>query len=83
MIDTQTDLSDLMREGRIASTYITDIAKEAINPATDGFTQCTCKRQLYLLKCLIEDLYIQLPEFPHQEEEWEQERLIQLLKREK
>ena len=47
----------------------------------DGFTQCTCKHRLYLLKCLIEDLYNQCPEFPSQEKEWEQERLIQLLKR--
>lgn len=53
----------------------------AANPYTDGFTQCTCKRRLYLLKCLIEDLYKDLPEFPTQEKEWEQERLIQLLKR--
>lgn len=48
---------------------------------SDGFTQCTCKHRMYLLKCLIEDLYSQMPDFPTQEKEWEQERLIQLLKR--
>jgi len=51
------------------------------SPQADGFTQCTCKQKMYLLKCLIEDLYNQMPDFPHQEKEWEQERLIQLLKR--
>ena len=82
MNNIATDLSDLLREGQIAATYITDIAKEANDPSTNAFTQCTCKRQIYLLKCLIEDLYSQMPEFPQQEKEWEQERLIQLLKRE-
>lgn len=75
-------MSDLIREGQIAANAITDIAKQANSPTTDAFTQCTCKRQLYLLKCLVEDLYNQSPEFPQQEKEWEQERLIQLLKRE-
>lgn len=51
------------------------------SPNTDGFTQCTCKHRMYLLKCFIEDLYKDMPEFPQQEKEWEQERLIQLLKR--
>lgn len=77
-----TDYSDLLGEGRVAANYITDIAKEANSPTAHAFSQCTCKRQLYLLKCLIEDLYVQMPKFPQQEKEWEQERLIQLLKRE-
>lgn len=50
------------------------------NPQSDGFTACTCKHRMFLLKCLIEDLYKQMPEFPTQEKEWEQQRLIQLLK---
>ncbi len=64
-----------------AAKEIRRLAAVAGNAYTDGFTQCTCKRRLYLLKCLIEDLYQDLPEFPQQEKEWEQERLIQLLKR--
>lgn len=51
------------------------------SPQSDGFNQCTCKHKMFLLKCLIEDLYSEMPEFPHQEKEWEQQRLIQLLKR--
>ena len=64
-----------------AAREIRRLASMAGSPHTDGFTQCTCKHRLYLLKCLIEDLYKELPEFPHQEKEWEQDRLIQLLKR--
>jgi hypothetical protein len=51
------------------------------SPYTDGFTQCTCKHQLYLLKCLIEDLYKDLPDFPQQEKEWDQKRLMEILKK--
>lgn len=64
-----------------AAKEIRRLAALAGNSYTDGFTQCTCKHRLYLLKCLIEDLYNDLPEFPQQEKEWEQQRLIQLLKR--
>ena len=73
-ISDETDAIEIARE-------IRRLYALASNPHTDGFTQCTCKRRMYLLKCLIEDLYKDLPEFPNQEKEWEQERLIQLLKR--
>ena len=73
-IPNEIESIDAAREIRRLYSY-------ASNPQNDGFTQCTCKHRLYLLKCLIEDLYKDLPEFPSQEKEWEQERLIQLLKR--
>jgi len=53
----------------------------ASDPYSDGFTQCVYKRDLYVLKCFIEDQYNNCPEFPTQEKEWEQERLIEILKR--
>lgn len=61
--------------------FIRKLYSVANNPQNDGFTQCHCKHQLYLLKCLIEDLYKDLPEFPQQEKEWEQDRLVQILKK--
>ena len=70
----ELDSIDAAREIRKLYSYATD-------SRNDGFTQCTCKHRLFLLKCLIEDLYNKCPEFPSQEKEWEQERLIQLLKR--
>ena len=73
-IPDETDAIEAARE-------IRRLYSMAVSPYTDGFTQCTCKRRMYLLKCLIEDLYSEMPEFPTQEKEWEQERLIQLLKR--
>ena len=64
-----------------AAKEIRKLFSYASDSQNDGFTQCTCKHRLYLLKCLIEDLYNMCPDFPTQEKEWEQERLIQLLKR--
>ena len=61
--------------------FIRNLASMSRSPYTDGFTQCTCKHQLYLLKCLIEDLYKDLPDFPQQEKEWEQKRLMEILKK--
>ena len=49
-------------------------------PHDDGYEARASKHQLYLLKCLIEDLYRELPHFAG-DEAWEQERLIELLRR--
>ena len=49
-IPNETDAIDAAREIRRLHSI-------AASPHTDGFTQCTCKHRLYLLKCLIEDLY--------------------------
>lgn len=53
---------------------------EIHSPYNDGFTTSYCKRDLYLLKCWLEDEYAKLPTY-HGEEQWEQERVIQILKR--
>jgi hypothetical protein len=53
---------------------------EISSPYNDGFTGMTCKQELYQLKCWLDDIYDQLPKFAG-EELWEQERLIQILKR--
>jgi len=47
---------------------------------TDGFTGSHCKQELYQLKCWLEDEYNKLPTFTG-EEIWEQNRIIQILKR--
>lgn len=53
---------------------------EINSPYNDGFVQSTCKQNLYLLKCWLEDEYKTLPTFVG-EEKWEQERLIEVLKK--
>jgi hypothetical protein len=53
----------------------------ASDPRSDGFTACTYKHDLYILKCFIEDEYKACPEFPQQEADWEQDRLMEILKR--
>jgi len=54
---------------------------EISSPYNDGWTSSSCKQELYLLKCWLEDEYKKLPVFVG-EELWEQERLIQVLKQE-
>jgi hypothetical protein len=53
---------------------------EIQSPYNDGWTQSSCKQELYMLKCWLEDKYKTLPTFVG-EEEWEQQRLIELLKK--
>ena len=53
---------------------------EIHSPYNDGWTQSSCKQELYQLKCWLEDEYKKLPTFDG-EEVWEQERLIKLLKK--
>ena len=50
------------------------------SPYNDGFTSSHCKQDLYLLKCWLQDEYAKLPTFTG-EEQWEQQRLIDVLKR--
>jgi hypothetical protein len=50
------------------------------SPYNDGWTSSSCKKDLYQLKCWLEDEYVKLPTFTG-EEQWEQERLINILKR--
>ena len=50
------------------------------SPYNDGFVGYSCKYELYQLKCWLEDEYSRLPTFSG-EEQWEQERLVEILKR--
>ena len=52
---------------------------EIHTPYNDGFVQSHCKKELYMLKCWLEDEYNKLPKFAG-EEKWEQERVVQILK---
>jgi hypothetical protein len=61
-------------------TAIRHSLAEISSPYNDGFIQMSCKEELYLLKCWLEDRYSQLPTFAG-EEKWEQERLLEILKK--
>jgi hypothetical protein len=65
---------------RAAEQDIRRCIAEINSPYNDGWTQMSCKHQLYQLKCLLDNVYPTLPQFVG-EEKWEQERLITLLKR--
>ena len=53
---------------------------EIHSPYNDGWIQRSCKHELYMLKCWLEAEYNQLPTFTG-EEQWEQERLLEILKK--
>ena len=57
-----------------------DLVIEARSAYNDGWTASSCKHELYRVKCYLDDVYKQLPVF-NDEEEWEKERVAQLLKR--
>lgn len=66
-----------------ADSIITQLAKhavEATSPYNDDWTAAGCKRELYRVKCWLEEFYPTLPYFTG-EEEWEQERLVDIIKR--
>ena len=65
---------------RIAEREIRRCIAEINSAYNDGWTQMSCKHQLYQLKCLLDDAYPTLPTFVG-EEEWEQQRLVNILKR--
>jgi len=54
---------------------------EIRSPYNDGWTSAACKRELYLLKSWLDDEYKKLPRF-FEEDSWEKERLIEILKKE-
>jgi hypothetical protein len=53
---------------------------EIRSPYNDGWTSSACKHDLYMLKLWLEDEYQRLPKFVG-EEKWEQERVVEILKR--
>lgn len=54
--------------------------REINSPYNDGWTQSSCKHELYMLKCWLEAEYNQLPTFEG-EEQWEQNRILEILKK--
>lgn len=52
---------------------------EIHSPYNDGFVQSSCKQELYVLKCWLDDEYNKLPKFAG-EDKWEQERIVKILK---
>jgi hypothetical protein len=65
---------------RTAQESIRTSLIEIASPYNDGWTSSSCKHDLYLLKCWLDDEYAKLPTFVG-EEAWEQERLLEILKK--
>ena len=54
--------------------------REIRSPYNDGWTASSCKYDLYMLKSWLDDEYKRLPTFVG-EQQWEQQRLIDILKK--
>lgn len=67
------DVDDIARQLRA-------IYRQAASSYNDGYTASGCKHDLFILKCLIEDLYADIPSFAG-EEKWYEERTLELLKK--
>ena len=70
------------RQPNLASARL-EIGKclgEINSPYNDGWTQRSCKEELYMLKCWLEAEYKDLTTFVG-EEQWEQNRILEILKR--
>lgn len=63
-----------------AYSVIRSCLVEVSSPYNDGWTSGYCKRELYLLKCWLDEQYKLLPPISG-EDEWEKERLIKILKK--
>lgn len=63
-----------------AELALRSILGEISHPGNDGFTSSYCKRELYMLKCWLEDEYNKLPTFIG-EDKWEQEQILKILKK--
>ena len=61
-------------------SMLSALAAEARSSHNDGWTASSCKHELYRVKCYLDDVYKQLPTFVG-EDEWEKERVAELLKR--
>lgn len=61
-------------------SQIQQIVAQVRSPYNDGYTASACKHELWRIKCLIEDVYPTLPRFSD-ENEWQQQRTMDLLKR--
>lgn len=56
------------------------IHRQAASPFNDGFVARDCKKDLFSIKCLVEDLYADTPNFVG-EDAWHEERTLDLLKK--
>ena len=63
-----------------AEMAIRKAVTEIRSPYNDGFTSAYLKLELYQLKCMLEDLYQDLPRFGD-EETWEKMRMVEVLRK--
>lgn len=68
---------DLYQAANVIRASLTEIS----SPYNDGWTSAACKKELFQLKCWLDDEYAKLPKF-FEETQWEQERIVQILKKE-
>jgi len=66
------------------SSQLHSLARECASPYNDGFAAFECKKELYLIKHIVDQALNDAPDFGQQEQTWlteqEKKRIIKILK---
>lgn len=66
------------------ANQLRSLSRECSSHYNDGFTAFECKKDLYLIKHIIDEALLDAPDFGEMEQEWlkeqEQKKIIKILK---
>lgn len=69
---------DTREPNEILKDHLRQLMIECKSPYNDGYTAASYKKQIWQMKCWIEDIYANLPKFD-EEKDWEKERIFDKL----
>jgi hypothetical protein len=69
---------DTRTPNEMLKAHLRELAIRCKSPYEDGFNAADAKRQIWQMKCWIEDIYANLPTFD-EEKDWEKERIFDKL----
>ena len=71
---------DTRDPNEILKDHINMLVRECRDPHHDGMVASHYKKQIYEMRCWLEDIYGMLPDFGEEEKKWEKERVFNKLK---
>jgi len=69
---------DTRTPNELLKDHLKELMVECKSPHNDGYTAAHYKKQIWQMKCWIEDIYANLPVFDD-EKDWEKERIFEKL----
>ena len=69
---------DTRTPNEVLKDHLRQLMIEVKSPYNDGYTAASYKKQIWQMKCWIEDIYANLPNFD-EEKDWEKERIFDKL----